>query len=371
MSEKRDFLKLANYSLSQQGRPEIRSATTVYNRARPRNKRSKQAKNHTGLGLFCTKKPPKSEGNDNELTHFQKAHKKLISLSLFGNDNGKYVFLTSDDDKAYLCPGTSTGFRNTRNTKIFQPTDQSKARVLPKYDFPNSVLNVTPGTHRVMEKEVQTINGVDEVVIHEKQTICWFRSKHFIGSSGTVWANESLSIPVIDPSLVEVVDTNEKGYSKQFRRICYTILIGVRIFLDSCMEEDIKKVETTDNCPFRVYELTRTSALQRSIRNGRCLKGNVQDNHDQAERRLLDEIFNAVSLLEDGVKNLESMLQDKVAGEDLLDHFRSIEEFCETVQAKINEVRLPIIKPIICELTDAGPGVGSATMRYVSGQPRG
>lgn len=133
-------------------------------------------------------------------------------LSLFGHNNQKYVFLTSNDDKAYLCPGTSTGFRNTRNTRIFQPTDQSKARVLPKYDFPNSFLNLMPGTHRVMEKEVKTIHGVDEVVVHDKQTICWFRSKYFIGSSGTVWANESLSIQMIDPSLAEVVDTNENGY---------------------------------------------------------------------------------------------------------------------------------------------------------------
>eukprot|EP00112_Aurelia_sp_Birch-Aquarium-sp1_P006894 Seg1753.4 transcript_id=Seg1753.4/GoldUCD/mRNA.D3Y31 product="hypothetical protein" protein_id=Seg1753.4/GoldUCD/D3Y31 len=75
-------------------------------------------------------------------------------------------------------------------------------------------------------------------------------------------------------------------------------------------------------------------------------------------KTIYDELFNDVILLEDGVKNLESMLQDKFAGEDLLDQFRSIEELCETVQAKIKEVRLPMLKPVICELTDAGPGVG-------------
>ena len=47
----------------------IKSATTVYNRGRPQNKRSIQAKSHLGIGLFCTKKSPKTEVNDNELTY--------------------------------------------------------------------------------------------------------------------------------------------------------------------------------------------------------------------------------------------------------------------------------------------------------------
>ena len=30
------------------------------------------------MGLFCTKKPPKSSDNDNEIIHHQRAHKKNI-----------------------------------------------------------------------------------------------------------------------------------------------------------------------------------------------------------------------------------------------------------------------------------------------------
>jgi len=68
--KKKNQLTIANYRLEQRGKKLIRSATTVYNRARPRNKRSLQAKRHTGKGLFCWKKPPKGEEKSNENTHY-------------------------------------------------------------------------------------------------------------------------------------------------------------------------------------------------------------------------------------------------------------------------------------------------------------
>ena len=70
--KKKDFLRLANTSRISRGLKPIKSATTVFNRARPRNRRSLQAIKHLGLGLFCSKKPPKLEDNENILTHHQR-----------------------------------------------------------------------------------------------------------------------------------------------------------------------------------------------------------------------------------------------------------------------------------------------------------
>jgi hypothetical protein len=86
----------------------------VYNRACPKNRRSIQAKKHLGLGLFCSKKPPKLQENDNILTHYQRAFKKGILLRQNYNlqdDTAKFNMFISRDDKAYICPGTSTGLR--------------------------------------------------------------------------------------------------------------------------------------------------------------------------------------------------------------------------------------------------------------------
>ena len=72
--KKSDFLKLVNYNHVSRGLPTLKSATTVYNCSKPKNERSLQAKKHLGLGLFCAKKPPKAENNDNELTHHQEKY---------------------------------------------------------------------------------------------------------------------------------------------------------------------------------------------------------------------------------------------------------------------------------------------------------
>ena len=131
----------------------------MYNRGRPKNKRSCQAKNHIGAGMFCCKKPPKAEDEGNELVHHQRAHKKNIVLDKCTGIFAKSIFQISQDDRAYLCPGTGTNMNSARSQKIFQNANESLARKLPKYDFPVSMVNVTPGTHRVLSKEVINING--------------------------------------------------------------------------------------------------------------------------------------------------------------------------------------------------------------------
>ena len=100
--KKKDFLKLVNFNRLQRGLKTIKSATTVYNRGRPQNKRSSQSKRHLGLGLVCTKKPPKMENNENEITHYQRAYKKNV-VNFFYNrkDEGlSHVIELSMDDKA-------------------------------------------------------------------------------------------------------------------------------------------------------------------------------------------------------------------------------------------------------------------------------
>jgi len=116
-----DLLNIANFRLLQQGKRLVKSATTAWNRSKPRNRRSKQARKHIGKGLFCTKKPLKTEDNT----------------------------VLPSDDKAYLRPGTTEGFEKTRNVKV--PTHSNEvARHLPKYDWPESSMYQTPETHRIL-----------------------------------------------------------------------------------------------------------------------------------------------------------------------------------------------------------------------------
>ncbi|XP_070537914.1 uncharacterized protein [Ptychodera flava] len=154
--KKRDLLNIANYRLLQKNKKLIRSSTTVYNLARPRSIHSVQAKQHRGKGLFCFKKPPKAEDSSNENTHYQRAHVKNIKRRFFVDDDPetkKFCFMRSIDDKAYLRPGTSEGFEKTRKQRIATLADFQQAKKLPKYDWPEKAVYITPSAHRIFTKK--------------------------------------------------------------------------------------------------------------------------------------------------------------------------------------------------------------------------
>lgn len=104
--KKKDFLSLANYFRLKRGKKLIKSATTVLNRARPRNVCSIAARAHKGKWLFCAKKPPKTENDENECTKHQRKHVRNVKLSLFSDSCKGEGLVISMDDKAYLRPGT-------------------------------------------------------------------------------------------------------------------------------------------------------------------------------------------------------------------------------------------------------------------------
>lgn len=117
----------------------------------PKNKRSIQSKHHRYLGLWCCEKPPKNKDMDNILYHYCRVTKKNIIRKLCQNSS-KLTLFRSFDDKAHVVPSTSTGMMNCRNQKVIQTTDARTAPKFYKYDFPKSMVNITPGTMLYMKK---------------------------------------------------------------------------------------------------------------------------------------------------------------------------------------------------------------------------
>lgn len=94
------------------------------------------------------------------------------------------------DDKAYVRPGTSVGFRDVKKSGIFQPSDPQAARQLPKYDWAVKEVYVTPATHRVFTKEPRVVGEKQAYVMSEDDSFLFMRPKAQVGSSGTVWSSE-------------------------------------------------------------------------------------------------------------------------------------------------------------------------------------
>ena len=93
--KKSHFLSLANHFLSKRRKKLIKSAITVTKRGKPKNVKSLAAKVHRG-------KCPKTEANDIESTHHQRAHVRNAKFSMFAKGHEKHSVVISMDDKAYL-----------------------------------------------------------------------------------------------------------------------------------------------------------------------------------------------------------------------------------------------------------------------------
>ena len=149
-----DLLNITNFRLLLKGKKLIKSAMTAWNRSiRETNDRTKPKKN-IGKGLFCAKKPPKTEDKHNVNTHYQRAHVRNVQRFLFSDktkSNRKYCFAQFCNDKANLRPGTSEESEKTRNVKILTLASEG-ARQLPKYDWPEKIMCQTPVTHRILNK---------------------------------------------------------------------------------------------------------------------------------------------------------------------------------------------------------------------------
>jgi hypothetical protein len=351
--KKEDLLNIANYRLLQEGRKIIKSATTVYNRSRPRNIKSRQAKLHRGKGLFCSKKPPKAEDLDNENTHYQRAHVKHLKMALFSADSQKFSIAESIDDKCYLRPGTSEGFRNTKAGSILTLTDSTKARKLPKYDWPEKLVYVTPGTHRVFKKELDSATG--NLITVQDDHFVYVRPKAFVGSSGSVWASESLELVESNPMSFSVEGTGDPDMPSKVVTFGRKTNHLLKQYIDMTMAEDIAKVKPDASCQHRQYECKRAKHL--------CSR--LHAAFDDFEEHAQLSIYN-IKVVNDVVSHIEATVAKSHTAEVEISRgscqvpalVEELSSLCVAACNSIESLQLPVVKPRKLDLTDAGPGVG-------------
>ncbi|CAC5355239.1 CGNL1 [Mytilus coruscus] len=118
-------------------------------------------------GYSHLKKPTKSEEKNRIHTKHQRAHVKRAVIHLCKEDQD-LALIHSMDDKAYLKPEASDGLDKF---KVFQTTDSDKQRRLPKYDFAQAKLNITPSSHRFIMKDITYVDNNLEMVMSEDENI--------------------------------------------------------------------------------------------------------------------------------------------------------------------------------------------------------
>ncbi|XP_070571361.1 uncharacterized protein [Ptychodera flava] len=352
----RDLLQVANHRLREKGKKEIKSSTTVWNRSAPVRRGTFASKRHLGKGLFCTRKPQKTEERENECTHHQRAHINNVKRFFFSEntvENRKYCFCHSIDDKAYLRPGTGEGMDRSRRIKIL--TSSSNPRRLPIHDWPEKKMYITPSAHRIFTKKGDTVDGKEVLLTDEDTHVVFVRPKFYVGSSGTVWASEIIRTRHMFPDLFEVLQDNERQKSSQaFRSFCARIHDDIFLYIDMSEENDFKRTSPGDtNNIHTKYEIDRLRHL-----NHRVDLAVADISHEMTD-------FEKTILTENIMKQLYGIQTQIVLAIDFLTTckhdigtFHDVKKSCVHLLETLDDLKLQRVKPRFCTLSDAGPGVG-------------
>ncbi|XP_070561926.1 uncharacterized protein [Ptychodera flava] len=360
--KKRDFLALANYSLSKRGKKLIKSANTVLLRSRPRNIRSQTAKRHLGSWLFCAKKPPKTEESVSVSTHYQRAHIKSIKHDMFSKNHGKCLVL-SMDDKAYLRPGTDVGARNVKTMKVFDVTDVDKQKKLPLHDFSPSEVYQTPASFRFMTGHIDSVNGKEELMIDADQTAVIIRPKFYIGSSGSVLASDYIHLRW---KLPQLFDDRHTHLSLPLHRFIISLHDIFFYFKDTTMMDDVACVTDDLECKFRNYESERLSWLAHQVERRMTTWFEEKGCLEEDDRNVI-ELENNARKVQEGALQLEKDIRSHtVSASDVWDKIGELLQIIHDVSDSMKHIGIPKCYGDILKATDAGPGVGisNTEVRY-------
>lgn len=353
---KGDFKNIVNHFRISQGKQTIKSSTTVYNRGRPKNTRTLQAKKHKVKWLFSSKKTTKSEEKNRIHTKHQRAHVKRAVIHLCKEDQD-LALIHSMDDKAYLKPEASDGLDKF---KVFQTTDSDKQRKLPKYDFAQAKLNITPSSHRFIMKDITYVDNNLEMVMTEDENICVFRPKFYIGSSGTVWASEDRKLRYEKPHLYErKAETTQ--LSNEFHSIAALIRDKAKHYSLQNVFEDVDRVTANRDCPFKAFEQIKLDSLFLHIEQALKLLNifNLPEKNAY-EKQCYMKLYDVTKTIHTRIESTKEQLGDIETSEDVQELIENVAHSCTQLLNMLNDFELRKTKPRVLELTDGGPGVGKS-----------
>ena len=209
----RELRRIPNAHLKSKGLPLIKSLETVRSWGKPNNKRSRQAQQHRGRGLWKSKRAEKERADRHVNIHFNRAHVKNYTRLIFKKNSPykRFSVRRAMDDKAYLRCGTSEGFGRPTHTPV-QLSGENLQFKLPSSDYPQECGYVSPGVILLVNKmkEVE-YNETDRYVKDDVTVTVTCKPKLVYPSTATNWFNDLYRIRYLysEEHEVEATDSDE------------------------------------------------------------------------------------------------------------------------------------------------------------------
>ena len=196
-----------------------------------------------------------------------------------------------------------------RAQKIFQPEDSCLTKKLPKYDFPESMVNCTPGTFLFMNKQTQFIDNEESIKTCDQQSVVITKPKYFVGSSDTVWASHLMDIKHKEPSLYEA-ETPPDWQSKPFRSAMSALHIDLQYFTYQFDDDDLQLMTDDPNCSFRSYELKKVQIFQARIEAHQSEIKKISQDLCEMEITTLKKTASKLNFLQESIVRYRKNLDD-------------------------------------------------------------
>ena len=345
-----DIKKYYNMRRGERGQKSV-SIHTARRRLAPKRKTAIAARVHVGKCLISVAVPPRTGDSANENTHFARKFRSNLELCLFSNkkflqevrdiEGNSNILFKSKDDAHYVAPGTKEGFDRARQKKIYCPQDKEKRHGIPKYDFPDSTLYQTPGSHRILQKlpmSDSTDHGKEKLARDPDWDFhhVYIRPKITQDSSGLTWSSEDVDIIIKEPFITSMKMKSDKQISKDQFSCLRSIQLNIKLFLLMQNKEDMK---------FLQYNIDRLN-------------------------NLIDKLNTQVRILDSAVYKalFDNILEIIVAGTDICDTSTKDEKkLCDVsefplllekmiVCMEMLYQEIPPVRPIRVDLVDSGPG---------------
>ena len=238
-----DIKKYYNMRRKEPGEKSI-SVSTARRILAPKRKTSHAAKSHNGKCLISVAVPPRTGDSTNENTHFARKFRSNLEKCLFSKakfltevrdiQSSSKVIFKSKDDAHYVAPKTKEGFDRARQKKIFCPADVEKRHGVPKYDFPDSTLYQTPGSHRILQKTAINVGQAEEKLARDPDWDhhhVYVRPKITQDSSGLTWSSEDVDLIIKEPFLSSSDLGDDLNISKDQFSCLRGIQLEIKLFL--------------------------------------------------------------------------------------------------------------------------------------------
>ena len=190
------------------------------------------------------------------------------------------------------------------------------------------------------------------------------RPKAIVGSSGSVWASETIRLRHEDPAAFEVEKTETNAeYSLGFRKCCARLHDDLSLYYDMTESDDLNKITEEHNCKFYAYEKQRAGHLK--LRLEKILQLSEVTEMSEHNKSLfacrviptIKDILNAI----DEVANSDAPVD---TAESRVQSVLKVSRPCKQGLEIVSDLCLPPVKPRWADLTDAGPGLAFLTMKF-------